>query len=165
MHLSDRPTIEVEVWIEAPPDEVWQLVTDLDSMGEWSPEYQGGQWLDGAPGPDVGARFEGRNQIGDREWTTVSTVTDSKPGEVFAWLVGDPANPGARWRFKLIPVGEGTRLLQQAEMGPGPSGLARAIARHPDREEELIVRRLDTHRNNMTLTLERLKAAAERRDR
>ena len=31
-------------------------------MSHWSPEYQGGEWLDGATGPMVGARFKGRNK-------------------------------------------------------------------------------------------------------
>jgi uncharacterized protein YndB with AHSA1/START domain len=51
MRMRDKPTIEVEMSIAAPPARVWELVTDLQLMGHWSPEYQGGGWLDGATGP------------------------------------------------------------------------------------------------------------------
>ena len=57
MRMRDRPTIEAETFIEAPPAHVWELVTDIVRMGQWSPEYQGGEWLDGATGPAVGSRF------------------------------------------------------------------------------------------------------------
>jgi len=57
MRMRDKPTVEIETYIAAPPIWVWELVTDLQQMGYWSPEYQGGEWLDGATGPVVGARF------------------------------------------------------------------------------------------------------------
>ena len=62
MRMRDKPTVAVEMSIAAPPARVWELVTDLQLMGHWSPEYQGGEWLDGATGPMVGARFKGRNK-------------------------------------------------------------------------------------------------------
>ena len=54
MRMYDKPTVAAEISIAAPPARVWELVTDLQLMGHWSPEYQGGEWLDGAPGPIVG---------------------------------------------------------------------------------------------------------------
>ncbi len=43
MRMRDKPTIAVEMSIAAPPARVWELVTDLQLMGHWSPEYQGGE--------------------------------------------------------------------------------------------------------------------------
>lgn len=37
--------------IAAPPEQVWDLVSDMTRMGEWSPEAPGGKWLGGASGP------------------------------------------------------------------------------------------------------------------
>jgi uncharacterized protein YndB with AHSA1/START domain len=161
MRLKDRPTVEVEVLVEAPPEKVWALVTDLGLMAEWSPEYQGGEWLDGATGPVRGARFLGRNKREKMEWQVPSTVTEADAPRVFAWAVGDPSNPGASWRFELLPEGAGTRVRQHCEIGPGPSGLTSAIERMPDREERIIENRQNEHRRNMTATLEGLKKAAE----
>ena len=33
--------------VKASPEDIWALVTDLSRMGEWSPESQGGEWVEG----------------------------------------------------------------------------------------------------------------------
>ena len=162
MRMSDRPTAEAEVFVDAPPERVWEFVTDLDLLASWSSEYQGGEWLDRASGPALGARFRGRNRhdvIG--EWESVSYVVEYEPHRVFAWAVSDPDNPAAVWRFELTPHERGTRVRQRAQMGPGPSGLTAAIERMPDKEERIIAQRLREHTANMTATLEGIKAVAE----
>lgn len=161
MRMGDRPTVDVEVFIEAPPSHVWELVTDIVRMGQWSPEYQGGEWLDGATGPEVGSRFRGRNRRGDRQWESVSTVTEAEAGRSFAWAVGDPGNAAATWRFDLAPQGTGTLLRQHVQLGPGSSGLTARIEELPDREEEIVASRTAEHRRNMQSTLEGIKSAAE----
>ena len=50
----DLPGVEVEIFVDAPPQRVWELVTDIVLLGEWSPEYDGGEWLDSAAGPRGG---------------------------------------------------------------------------------------------------------------
>ena len=59
-----RATSEIRATrrINAPAEAVYDLVTDVTRMGEWSPENEGGEWLDAARGPVVGARFRGRNK-------------------------------------------------------------------------------------------------------
>ncbi len=161
MRMSDRPTVEEEIVVNAPPARVWELITDLNLMGQWSPEYQGGEWLDGAAGPAVGARFKGRNKRGEREWESTSTVLESEPGRSFAWAAGDPGNAAATWRFDLIPEGPGTRVHQHVELGPGPSGLTAVIDARPDREEDIVAARTAEHSRNMQATLAGLKASAE----
>lgn len=161
MRMSDRPTVTVDILIDAPPSRVWELVTDLNLMGQWSPEYQGGEWIEGASGPSVGARFKGRNKRGEREWESVSTVVEAETDKSFSWAVGDPANPGATWRLDLAPEGAGTRVRQQVIMGPGPSGLTARIAELPDREEDIIAARSAEQRRNMEATLTGLKTSAE----
>ncbi len=161
MRMQDGPTVEVEISVEATPARVWELVGDLALMGEWSPEYQGGDWLDGATGPAVGMRFKGRNRRGEREWVSESTVIESVPGQALAWAVSDPDNAAATWRFDLQPEGGGTRVRQHVRLGPGPSGLTARIAEQPDREEDIVAARCAEIRRNMQATLEGLKAAAE----
>jgi uncharacterized protein YndB with AHSA1/START domain len=161
MRMSDRPTVAVETCIAAPPARVWALLIDIQLMGRWSPEYQGGEWLDGATGPAVGARFKGRNRRREREWESLSTVIEAEPGRSFAWAVGNPNNPGATWRFDLTPDNTGTRVRQHVQLGPGPSGLTARIAELPNREEDIIAARSAEHHRNMQHTLAGLKAAAE----
>jgi uncharacterized protein YndB with AHSA1/START domain len=57
--MSNPVVVSKEV--NASPETVFAMVSDLTRMGEWSPENQGGQWVKGATGPAVGAQFKGRN--------------------------------------------------------------------------------------------------------
>ncbi len=162
MKYADGPTVQVSVEIDAAPDEVWPLVTDIELPARFSSEFQGAEWLDDDRAPGVGARFRGLNQhpyVG--EWETTSTVVASEPGRVFSWAVSDPDTPAATWRFEIEPVGTGSRLTQWVRLGPGPSGLTPAIEAMPDREDDIIDRRLSEHRQNMTATVEGIKALVE----
>lgn len=165
MRFADRPEATREVSIGAPPEVVWALCTDLPRLGEWSPENEGGTWLDGAPGPAVGVRFQGRNRhsaIG--EWQTTSVVVTCDRPRRFVWAVGDdPGFAAATWTFDLEPDGSGTRLRQHASMGPGPSGTTAAIDRMPDKEERIIERRLQEWQRGMDAVLAGIKAEAEAR--
>ena len=159
MKFADGPSVEVDTYIEATPERVWEVAVDLTRMGDWSSENKGGEWMDGEPA--LGARFRGVNQREDFKWETVSVVTQFDPPQVFEWKVGDPDRPAATWRYVLKPEGGGTRLHQFTEMGPGPSGLTMAIDRMPEKEERIIANRCEEQRRNMTATVEGIKAAAE----
>ena len=74
---GDKPTVEVQTWIDAPPHRVWEIVSDVELMPTMSSELQSVEWLDGACGPSVGARFIGRSKheaLG--EWSTTSHVIE-----------------------------------------------------------------------------------------
>ena len=45
---------EVSLHIDAEPLQVWELVSDITRMGDYSPEVFEAEWLDGATGPAVG---------------------------------------------------------------------------------------------------------------
>ncbi len=59
---ADKPTVEVQTWIDASPSRVWEVVSDVDLMPTMSDELQAVEWLDGATAASVGARFVGRNK-------------------------------------------------------------------------------------------------------
>jgi uncharacterized protein YndB with AHSA1/START domain len=164
MRFADGPTVEVETYVDAPPKQVWELVTDIALPAQFSSEFQGAEWIDPASGPAVGATFRGRNQLDNvGEWETTSVIVACEPQRVFAWAVGDPDNASATWRFELAPDGGGTKLKQWVQLGPGPSGLTMVIDQMPDKEERIIERRTQHHRANMTATIEGIKALAEGR--
>jgi uncharacterized membrane protein len=48
---ADRPTVEVPIEIDAPPERVWAIVSDIETMPGASPELQGVEWLDGPRSP------------------------------------------------------------------------------------------------------------------
>ena len=83
---ADTPTVEVQAWIAAPQERVWELVSDIALMPRMSSELQSVEWLDGATGPAPGARFVGRSKhkaLG--EWATTSHIVEFEPPRVFAW--------------------------------------------------------------------------------
>jgi len=163
---ADGPTASAEVRIEAPPERVWTLVSDIFLMPELSSELQRVAWLDGDPetgGAAAGRRFTGRNaHPAMGEWETVSTVTECDPPRRFAWAVGDAARPSATWRFTLTPDGAGTLLEQWYQMGPARSGLNIAIDAMPDKEQKIVFVRLREHETSMKHNLEIIKERAER---
>jgi uncharacterized membrane protein len=159
---ADKPTVEVQTWIDAPPHRVWEIVSDVELMPTMSPELQSVEWLDGAFGPSVGARFIGRSKheaLG--EWSTTSHVIESEPQRVLAWAVEDPANPTAIWRFRLQPKDGGTELSQWMQLGPARSGLSFAIDRMPDKEQKIVFVRMREFEQNMASTLGHIKKLAE----
>ncbi len=144
------------VHFAAPPAEVWDLVSDVTRIGEFSPETFEARWLDGASGPQAGARFRGhvrRNGRGPVYWTTC-TVTASEPGREFAFAVNGPGEVVVNtWRYRLTPNGDGTDVTESFEL-PG-SPLNRLYWRLAGRA------RMRTNLNGMRVTLEKMKAIAE----
>lgn len=113
--MEPTPLTHAEsVVVEAPPQQVYDVVSDVTRTGEWSPICQE-CWWDEGDGPRVGAHFTGRNVLPERTWETRSQVTAAEPGRRFAWSVG----PGlVEWGYELAPAGdtgEATRLTETWE--------------------------------------------------
>jgi uncharacterized protein YndB with AHSA1/START domain len=150
----------VTVRIAAPPDRVWDLVSDVTRIGEFSPETFEAQWLEDADGPRPGARFRGhvrRNGRGPVYWTTC-TVTAADPGREFAFSVAGLGGATANtWRYSLEPTPDGTDATESFEM---PATLMNRIywtLAGPAR--------LRTNLDGMRATLERIKAVVEQDQR
>jgi uncharacterized protein YndB with AHSA1/START domain len=162
LRYADGPSTSVEVTIDAPPESVWAVASDIGVPVRFSEELQETAFTDGATGPAVGVRFTGRNHhpaIG--EWTTTCTIVACEPARRFGWVVGDPDEPSAQWAFVLEPVDGATRLTQWMRMGPGRSGINPAIDAMPDKEHKILVRRLAEHRANMERTLAGIRALVD----
>ena len=163
LRYADGPTTEVSRVIAAPPSELWVYVADINLPARFSSEFQGAEWLDGATEAALGARFRGTNEhpvVG--RWQAECTIVEYEPERVIGWVVNDPDDPAACWRFSLEPAEGGTLVTQWCQIGPGRSGLSPAIERMPDREHEIVERRLAEHAANMRKNLEGLARLVER---
>ena len=109
--VEGRATIH----IDAPPDVVYAMVSDVTRMGEWSPETRTCEWIDGATGPAVGARFKGSNKRGILRWSTRPTVRVAEPGKEFTFDVGTPGKEDTRWSYAFAPKDGGTDLTESFE--------------------------------------------------
>ena len=145
----------VTVHMAAPPERIWELVSDVTKIGKYSPETFEAEWVDGATGPAVGAKFRGhvkRNQKFPIYWTSC-TVIASEPGREFGFGVGSADKPLNIWRYRLEPSGDGTDVTESFELADilplrvywALFGWARGR----------------TNRNGMRATLERVKAEVE----
>ncbi len=160
--LADGPGTVVEVDIDAPPTTVWRYMTDISFGADFSQEFNGARWADGATGPAEGAKFIGANSheaIG--QWEVDCFVDRCQEPTQFGWVTSDRDNPGARWGFEAVPIAGAVRLRYWLKLGPGPSGLTAAIAAMPEKEPRILSRRIDEHRANMTRVIEGIKQAAE----
>ncbi|MFN8525713.1 MAG: SRPBCC family protein [Chloroflexota bacterium] len=150
---------QVTVHMEAPPERVWDLISDVTRMGEWSPETVRGEWTQGATGPAVGARFVGHNKKGPARWATTCEVVAADPGREFTFRV---IGSNTVWGYRMAPSDGGSDVTEFWE-AIGPDGVGGAIYRG------LVVRfiypvlgREGQIRRGAAQTLARLKAAAER---
>src|ERR1700733_2783066 len=92
------------ILVACAPDKLYDLVSDVTRMGEWSPVCQACWWDDGA-GPRAGAWFTGRNENAERTWETRSLVVAADRGREFAFMV---SGSGIRWGYAFAPAEGGT---------------------------------------------------------
>jgi hypothetical protein len=105
---------EVSLWLDAPPAEVWDLVSDVTRIGEFSPETFEAKWTRGSTGPEVGAYFAGhvkRNGVGPTYWSPC-TVTVCEPERAFEFSVGTDDVALNNWGYRLEPKDGGTLVTE-----------------------------------------------------
>ena len=146
----------VTVHMAAPADTIWNLIADVRNTGRFSPEVFEAEWLGGATGPELGAKFRGhvrRNEIGPVYWT-VCRVTACEPGREFGFAVLGPGGQAVNnWHYRLTPAGDGTDVTESFELtGILPMKLYWAV---------LGWARGKTNREGMQTTLERIRAVVE----
>jgi hypothetical protein len=162
MAMTDTKAAEASIRVAAPPEDVFALVADVTTMGERSPECRRCEWVEGATGPAVGARFKGWNRRGLLRWSTVSRIVAYEPGRVISWEVQYPrGGPHTRWRYEVTPSDGGTELRESFELLREPAELrvfrVLAFGGTPSR-----VRQLE---QGMRTTLERIKETVEQSPR
>ena len=104
--------------VDAAPDVIYDLVADVTRMCEWSPECVACEWVDGATGPVVGARFRGRNRHGLARWSNRPRVVAAERGRVFGFVATDPIGRDmTRWTYRFDPTPTDTEVTETFEMG------------------------------------------------
>ena len=144
------------ILIDASPEALYDLVSDIGRTGEWSPICRTCWWRDEA-GPRVGAWFVGRNEADGRVWETESQVVAADPGREFAWLVGGRY---ARWGYLIEPIGpDRCRLTESWEFLPAGREMFRAKYGH-EAEQRVELRRRQAV-SGIPATLAAIKRVAE----
>jgi uncharacterized protein YndB with AHSA1/START domain len=151
---ADRE-LRAEVVVSAPPARVWELLSDLRRMHEWSPELVA--MLPLKPGGlRPGQWYLGLNRRKAVVWPTRSVVAVLEPGRTLAW---DTRSSGARWVWELEPDDSGgTRLVHRRPVPQRLTLLSRLFAPVALGGSEEHADELEA---GMRRTAARLKAAAE----
>lgn len=170
VRLSDGPGAVAVIDIDAAPEAVWSVITDISLSAKFSPEFRGAEWVDADAPVGVGSQFVGTNHNDAFGEFQVPSFVDAYDENVaFGWRTSDFDNPGARWRFELQPVTidvdgaerAATRLRYTMLLGPGPSGLTMVIESMPDKEDRIITRRVASQHASMLEVVAGIKAIVE----
>lgn len=106
-------TDTVERYIEASPGLLYDIVSDVTRTPELSPEVVKCTWAKGATGPVVGARFRAINSAGrGPNWPNWPVVVTAEPGREFAFSRTEPFGGTLEWRYRFVPEGTGTQVLE-----------------------------------------------------
>lgn len=108
------PLIEDSIEIDASPEKVWSVVSDLRRMGEWSPQCKkmiifGGE-------VKVGTTTLNVNRRGPLVWPTRSKVVTFEPNRELAFRVLDNRTV---WTFRIDPTETGVRLTESRTVPAG----------------------------------------------
>lgn len=153
VRMADR--IEITRDIAASPEAVYDAISDVTRMGEWSEECHACEWHDGVEPGAVGAVFTGHNRAGDKEWSTQATVVAADRPSTFTFDCSTNGFHYATWGYTIEATDGGSRVTEWTEnyipeefkaAGAQVSGIA-------DRDGR--------NRQTMSGTLERLAAALE----
>ena len=148
---------QAAVHIDATPDQVWSVVSEIERMGEWSPECYRVEWLDGAASPArPGARFKGWNRYGFLRWSMTCEVKTAEAPSEISWATVKGNRELVVWTYRLRPAGDGCELTESFECRWLPPTAVLA--------EDFLMRDRDRRRDEaMRATLDRIKRAAESR--
>lgn len=142
--------------IDATPERVWGLISDVRRMPQWSPQVDSVRLRDGVDRVELGAEFTHLNHEGGLRWTTHSTIVRYEPGQEIAFRIEENR---VVWSFRTTPLPGGrTRLSQRRETPDGISEYSLDVTEKYLGGQQAFTRIL---RAGMRRTLERIKIAAE----
>ena len=153
------PCVTASVEIDARPDVMYGLITDLSTLTSLAEEPVAMEWRKGsAVGP--GAVFVGRNENGGHRWTTKCTATAAaaEPGRVFAFDVRYTVIPIARWQYDItdLAAADGGCQVTESTWDRRPGWFRKLAPRATG-----IADRAAANAEHIQLTLQRLKRCAE----
>jgi hypothetical protein len=149
-------TVSESIHIAAAPEVVYDLIADVASVGQFSPEATGALGAGARLG--VGDTFWGTNRRGLWFWVTRCRVTSADRGRAFAFDVDFGPLPVSRWSYEIVATDEGCTVTETW------------VDRRDGRRGELFSKagsviipgpRDEHNRINIRQTLDALKAAAE----
>jgi hypothetical protein len=147
---------EESIHIAAPAEMIYDVVADVTSTGDRSPECRRVEWL-GEPAQAVtGARFRGQNRWRGFTWWRTAIITRAERGREFAFKT----EPGhgiyhdtTTGRYRFEPIANGTTEVTESYELTAPWWI---------KTMDTMLSRPKALRNSVHRTLANLKLTAER---
>lgn len=107
-------TMSATIQIDAPPMDVWAVLTDLSSYRDWNPLFReaSGQVTAGNR-----IRLRSVHPASGRLMTVKPKITAAVPGAELRWTASLPGIMSGEHSFVLAEAGGGTRLTQSETFG------------------------------------------------
>lgn len=135
---------------------LYDMVSNLPRIAEWSPECDHVAWEGDVTSPVAGTTFMGHNAVGPGrriKYSRHGSVLAAQRGREFAFITDEGGRPSTAWRYEFESLGEGrTKVTESYEVRWIPTW-ARILDPILNRHKELL--------EGMATTLGRLKATAE----
>jgi hypothetical protein len=137
--------------IAASAEAVYLLLSDVERIGEFSPECERAQWQDGVTGPHAGVHFIGHNRSGGATWSVECRVLRAMPGEEWVFKSNLASATPTTWRYTLEATPQGCIVTEawDAPVLATPEAAAQMVGR----DEQLA--------DNVQTSLSNLKRLAE----
>lgn len=147
--------LEIARDIAAPPGVVYDAISDVTRMGEWSEECYACEWHAGFDRALAGATFDGHNRNGEHEWVTQGKIIEAEPGCSFVFECSMFDFHFSTWGYRIEPTESGCRVTEWSEDLRPESAMefSKTMSGVDDRSER--------NRHTIASTLERLAAAVE----
>lgn len=148
-------TDQVELDIDADVSLLYDMVSDMPRVGEWSPECEGVDWEGDVRVPVEGSTFVGHNAVGPGRrirYSRHGRVLVAERGREFAFVTDEGGRESTVWQYTFTALGGRTRVTESYDVRWIPAW-ARILDVPLNRHRELV--------ENMHTTLEELKEAAE----
>lgn len=147
------PMLEDTIEIEAPRDRVWEVVSDVRRLAEWSPQVESTRLADDLKVVELGVRFTNANRHGELTWKTHGTIVTFDPGHEIAFRIEEN---WVVWSFRLEETHRRTVILTQRRDAPaGISDLSRDLTEAFLGGQEVFT---ETMRAGMRQTLQGIRA-------
>ena len=149
------PDLLVSRTIKATATAVYESITDITRMGEWSPECYKAEWNEGFNQALVGAVFTGYTRNGAKEGSIESTVVELVENERFFFDCIVRGFVFAKWGYAIEPTDSGCVVTEYWQDLRPESSLKRSA------EVSGVTDRASHNRDGMEKTLERVANAVE----
>jgi polyketide cyclase/dehydrase/lipid transport protein len=109
-----RRACEARIIVQAPVEAVWDVISDVTRVGEWSGECRSCEWVGNCAEPAAGGRFRGSNRRGLMRWARLNEIDVADAPNEMVWHTVFTAmqRDSTEWRVSSRPTPDGTEVTE-----------------------------------------------------